>query len=343
MPIDRLIGLDKDHFTGSSNVFSQKAEGLAAVVRNSLIRDAQDLLVAVGTADLTDSSGGLAGILFTAATTDIVTLVATEPESLATGDGPFQVVNVGGGLPTGLVAATDYWVRRQADNTYKLYLTKAAALDAQGTAVDITGTGTGTQHLQAIGQPTKLAEVNLAGLTTGFTAASADTSFDSLMTAYATLAARANLGLDSVGAGDILDGPETSGGATIAAVDVDVAANASDTTAVTFDSAKAILDELFNSQATVIDVIDVLRVAVGLARVPRARNLRGAIDNAGVNGNLAITNAVTTTATTITASATEAAIEVLLTGLQDNVAFLADMVDEAVGIAADAAPSTYAA
>ncbi len=344
MPIDRLIGLDKDHFTGSGNVFSQKTEGLAAVVRNSLIRDAQDLLVAVGTADLTDSSGGVAGILFTAATTDLITIAATAiiGESFKTGDGPFRLL--GGDLAVPLVTTVDYWVRRFSATTFKLYLSKAAALDkVNDVPVDLTDTGSGAQTLLAIGQPTKVLAVDLTGLTTGVTIASADTSFDTLMTAYATLAARANLGLDVVGAGDILDGPGTAHATIVEAIDIDVATNASDTTACTFASVKTIMDEIFNSQATVIDVIDVLRVAVGLGRVPRAINVTGSIDNAGVNGNLAITNAVVTTATTIAASVTEAALEIWLAGMQDNVAFLADMVDEAVGIAADAAPSTYAA
>ncbi len=344
MPIDRLIGLDKDHFTGSGNVFSQKTEGLAAVVRNSLIRDAQDLLVAVGTADLTDSSGGVAGILFTAATTDLITIAATAiiGESFKTGDGPFRLL--GGDLGAGLLTTVDYWLRRFSDTTYKVYLSKAAAIDkVNDVPVDITDAGSGAQSLLAIGQPTKVLEDDGSGVTTGFTAASWDTSADSLMTAYATLAARANLGLDSVGAGDILDGPGTSGGATIAVIDIDVAANVDDITATTFASVKAAMDEIHNSQATVIDVIDVLRIAVGLGRVPRSKQVVGSIDLGGVNGNLAITNGVTTDATTIAASATEAAIEIWLAGMQDNVAFLVEMVDDAVGVSADAAPTTYAA
>ena len=344
MPINKRIGLTTAHFTGAGQIFSREAEGLAAVIRNSLIRDAQDLLVGVGTADLTDSSTGTAGILFTAATTDLITILETAivGNAFRTGDGPFRLV--GGDLGAGLLTTVDYWVRRFSASTYKLYLTKAAAIDkVNDDPVDITDAGSGSQTLQAIGQPTKVLEANLTGLTTGFTAASWNTSVDSVFTAYATLAARANLGLDSIGAGDILDGPGTSGGATIAAVDVDVAANTNDTTATTFASVKAAMDEIENSQATIIDVVDVLRVAVGLARVPRAGNVRGAIDVGGVNGDNAATDGVTTDATTVAASATEAAIEIWLNGIIDNIALLADQIDDAVGIAANAAPSTYAA
>ena len=344
MPIDKRIGLGAAHFTGAGLVFSQETEGLAAVIRNSLIRDAQDLLVGVNTTALTDSSGGVAGILFTAATTDLITIAATHTIAPAfkTGDGPFRLL--GGDLGSGLLTTVDYWLRRFSDTTYKVYLTKAAAIDkVNDVPVDITDTGSGAQTLLAIGRPTKVLEVVLTGLTTGFTAASWNTSADTLMTDYATLVTRANLALDSIGAGDILDGPGTAHATIVEAIDIDVAANTNDTTATTFASVKAAMDEIENSQATVIDVIDVARVAVGLARVPRAGNLRGSIDLGGVNGNLAITNGVVTTAVTIAASATEAAIEIWLAGMQDNIAFLADMIDEVTDIAADAAPSTYAA
>ena len=342
MPINKRIGVKDTHFSGAGLVFSREDDGLAAVVRNSLIRDAQDLLVGVGTADLTDNAGGVEGILFTAATTDLITLIAVINPAFDTGAGPFRLL--GGDLGAGLLTTVDYWLRRFSDTTYKVYLSKAAAIDkVNDVPVDITDAGSGAQSLLAIGQPTKVLEDDGSGVTTGFTAASWDTSADSLMTAYATLAARANLGLDSVGAGDILDGPGTSGGATIAVIDIDVAANVDDITATTFASVKAAMDEIHNSQATVIDVIDVLRIAVGLGRVPRSKQVVGSIDLGGVNGNLAITNGVTTDATTIAASATEAAIEIWLAGMQDNVAFLVEMVDDAVGVSADAAPTTYAA
>ncbi len=344
MPIDKRIGLKADHFTGAGLVFSQETEGLAAVIRNSLIRDAQDLLVGVGTADLTDSSTGTAGILFTAATTDLITILETAivGNAFRTGDGPFRLV--GGDLGAGLLTTVDYWVRRFSASTYKLYLTKAAAIDkVNDVPVDITDAGSGSQTLQAIGQPTKVLEVSIAGVTTGFTAASWDASVDDVFDAFGVLTERANLGLDSVGAGDILEGPGTIAvSGTIAAVDVDVAANTNDTTATTFASVKAAMDEIENSLITVIDVVDVLRVAVGLGRVPRAGNLRGAIDLGGVNGNNAATNGVVTTAVTVAASATEAAIEIWLNGIIDNIALLADQIDDAVGIAANAAPSTYA-
>jgi hypothetical protein len=345
MPINKRIGLKPAHFAGAGHVFSQEAEGLAAVIRNNLIRDAQDLLVAVGTGALTDNSGGLAGILFTADdTTDLIALVAVADESFATGDGPFEMLNDSGGLPAGLATSTDYWVRRFSATEYKVYLTKAAAIDpVNDDAVNITGTGTGTHHFQAIGLPTIPGTTDASGDNTlGFTAASGDTSFDTIMTSYATLAERANLLLDSIGAGDILDGPGTGGSGTIAVTDVDVETGSSDTTCCEWAAFAAVYREINNSQATVIDVVDVCLVAVGLAKVPRARNLKGSIDLGGVNGDNAITNMDATVTATLVAVADEDEIEVWLNGLTDNIAFLADQLDLAEGVAADAAPSTYA-
>ena len=55
--------------------------------------------------------------VFTAeADTEVLTAVA---HGLLTGDGPFQVSNSGGALPTGLTELTDYWIIRiDADNFY---------------------------------------------------------------------------------------------------------------------------------------------------------------------------------------------------------------------------------
>ena len=93
-----------------------------------------------------------------------------------------------------------------------------------------------------------------------------------------------------------------------------------------------------------IDYINVLRVAVGLAKVPVAINVTGLVDNVGVNGaGAAITNGVVTTATTITTSVTEAQIEALLVVLTDNIAFLAEQLDDVTGVTENAALGAYAA
>jgi hypothetical protein len=81
--------------------------------------------------------------VFTAEADDnICTAVA---HGLLTGDGPIRVANSGGALPTGLAAATDYYVIKIDADTFYLATTRANAI--AGTAIDITGDGTGTQTL----------------------------------------------------------------------------------------------------------------------------------------------------------------------------------------------------
>jgi hypothetical protein len=80
---------------------------------------------------------------FTAeADTDLATAVG---HGLITGDGPFRVSNSGGALPTGISAATDYWVIRVDDDNFKFASTRANAL--AGTAIDLSDDGTGTQTM----------------------------------------------------------------------------------------------------------------------------------------------------------------------------------------------------
>lgn len=79
---------------------------------------------------------------FTAATTDICTLVA---HGFETGDGVRLTTTTT--LPAGLALATTYYVIRLTADTFKL--AASPALAAAGTAVDITDTGTGTHSAVA--------------------------------------------------------------------------------------------------------------------------------------------------------------------------------------------------
>lgn len=65
--------------------------------------------------------------------------------ALKTGDGPVRVSNSGGGLPTGLAAATDYWVIKVDADNIKLATSQTLAI--AGTAINITTNGTGAQTL----------------------------------------------------------------------------------------------------------------------------------------------------------------------------------------------------
>jgi hypothetical protein len=60
------------------------------------------------------------------------------------GDGPFQFSNSGGALPTGITAATDYWVvETVAAGTFQVALTQG------GTAVTFSDDGSGTNTLES--------------------------------------------------------------------------------------------------------------------------------------------------------------------------------------------------
>lgn len=63
---------------------------------------------------------------------------------MATGDGPVQV-STNGALPTGLLAATDYYVIRLSADYFALATSRANAL--AGTKINLTGIGSGTHQL----------------------------------------------------------------------------------------------------------------------------------------------------------------------------------------------------
>jgi len=65
--------------------------------------------------------------------------VTQDDHGYATGDGPFRLIDGGGGLPGGLAAATDYWMIRTDSDTIQLASSQANAL--VGTQIDITTTG----------------------------------------------------------------------------------------------------------------------------------------------------------------------------------------------------------
>lgn len=96
-----------------------------------------------------EAFGGVRRALTVADTTFTTTHAAetltAAGHGLLTGDGPIQLSNVGGALPAGFSAATDYYVIKVDANTIKLASTLANAY--AGTAVAISGDGTGTHTL----------------------------------------------------------------------------------------------------------------------------------------------------------------------------------------------------
>jgi hypothetical protein len=87
-------------------------------------------------------------------------LTPASAHSFITGDGPFQISNSGGALPTGLSASTNYWIIYEADigsASFQVATSKTNAI--KGTAVDITATGSGT-HTWAFTNSTDMMPYN---------------------------------------------------------------------------------------------------------------------------------------------------------------------------------------
>jgi hypothetical protein len=114
------------------------------------------------------------------AATDQITIAG---HGLVTGDGPAAVRNVGGALPGGLVALTDYWVIRVDANTLKLATSNSNAL--AGTAIDLTTTGSGTNLLE-IGIPYRRPRTYVAGVSQ-IKSADLNANFDSWSSLHALL------------------------------------------------------------------------------------------------------------------------------------------------------------
>lgn len=102
--------------------------------------------------------------VFTAANaTEIFTSAA---HGLKNGDGPLQVSNSGGALPTGLTAVTDYYVIFIDVNTFKLATSLALAL--AGTNLLISTDGTGTQSIVSTASTTRPSDsFTVTGTATG--------------------------------------------------------------------------------------------------------------------------------------------------------------------------------
>jgi len=90
-------------------------------------------------------------------TADTTTNVLTVSGRTYTDGDVVRLTNSGGALPTGLSAGTDYYVRDASGYTVKLAATSG------GTAIDITGAGTGTHFVGEIPQPIRAAMLLLIG------------------------------------------------------------------------------------------------------------------------------------------------------------------------------------
>ena len=189
---------------------------------------------------------------------------------------------------------------------------------------------------------------DLTGLTTGCTAASFDISTLDVEDAYATLLGQANLVLAEISGGSVVKGDGTDGSGTVGAIDVVTAANSDNTDALTYDSSRAIFQQLLDNQATTTAVVDLCRVAVGLAKTTEATgggSQQVIILSDATNGPLSVgsVNAGANGADA-TAAVLKAAVDAQLVILANNVALLCDQLDAVTDIseATVQKPSNYA-
>lgn len=101
----------------------------------------------LATGTLTNVRRALAFSSFTFTADNTNEQLTKTTHGLETGDGPINVSNAGGALPTGLAAATAYYVIKVDANTLKLATSLSNAY--AGTAINLTTNGTGTQTLAA--------------------------------------------------------------------------------------------------------------------------------------------------------------------------------------------------
>jgi len=344
MSLDLTKQITERAFSSAANVHEKGDGTLESAIRGTLQEDAREKVRALNAVDLVDNSAGAGGVVFTADdSTDEITLEVAS--GLQTGDGPFRLANTGGALPGGLAAGADFWVVRESATVFQLATSRANAL--AGTVVDVTSAGSGTHFLLALKDGPELSSNDLTGLTTGVTAASANAAADTVMDAYATLVERANLVLAELDAGAAAEGPGTAGGGTIAAIDDTATANTDDTDAASFDSVRAVRQDLEDSQRTVVDLVNVCRRAVGLGPVPEAgvvgqrssasasapvpadaegagRSTKGRL----LSGHDLVAISDAANVDPPTAAVLLAEWDAFVDHLADNVAFLADQLDE---------------
>jgi len=192
--------------------------------------------------------------------------------------------------------------------------------------VDSSG-GTAGAAIAAVTVP-PVADTSSSG---GATVASVNTAADTVMDAFAVIVTRANKARAVLGMGSAPTGPGTVATAgTIAVVDDSVSA-ASGNNSASQATVALMFADLLSRQRVVVANVDEIRAAVGLDAVPITGTVQG--DDADLDGLTmdAITNAAAVAAgTSATTGVALSAIDAQLDILSDNIALLADLLDEAL-------------
>lgn len=139
------IDVDGEGVTSTACTYQASSVVTPAMIHSALLTQlnavaGKNYLAAFAALDIADKT-------FTANDTSME--FTSDGHGYVTGDGPVNVSNSGGALPTGLAAATNYWMIVIDDNTFKLATTLANAL--AGTNLAISSAGTGTQTVSSIG------------------------------------------------------------------------------------------------------------------------------------------------------------------------------------------------
>lgn len=125
-------------FTGTNELLVDKGDGKYVAAGGVLSTTDRPLVIADDVIEAVDTVN------------DRLTLTA---HGLSTGDGPIQFTTTGA-LPTGIVAATNYWVIPFDANQVSIATTLANALS--GVKVDITAAGSGVNTLVDVASTTRL-------------------------------------------------------------------------------------------------------------------------------------------------------------------------------------------
>jgi hypothetical protein len=126
--------------------FTSDATATQSEIHNGLVAQ----LNAVTGKNYTAAFAALSFVDFTFTADSTTDRLNRTAHGLKTGDGPVRTSNSGGALPTGLAAATDYfviWDTTTGDDADHFRLATSLANALAGTAIDITSNGTGTQTL----------------------------------------------------------------------------------------------------------------------------------------------------------------------------------------------------
>lgn len=215
------------------------------------------------------------------------------------------------------------WFRRVAQFAARMVLVDLA----QAGLTDSSG-GTAGPNVKSIVVP-PVFNSSVAG---GATPASINTAADSYANAYATLAQRENIVRAELQGDSVPLGPGTPGGGTIAAL-VQTVTTASGNASASQASVALVFRDLQDAQRARVAGINELREAVGLAPML----LDSDTPQGGVNDGLDVASPIADAAlvaagTSATTGVAKAAIDTALDLLGDNIAFLADRLDEVTGV-----------